>query len=439
MARPSPLEQPLSLLVAGLFVLRASGFCTNECSYPNDQMCDDGGANSSYSICDFGTDCADCGPRTSADGDFPEGIDLGFFSACTDCPTACQERSDREEEMCTTAMWNKDGICNPTCNNWECNHDGNDCTPKQAYDACKIEQEREGSQLKQSPSKTTPLEFNILEFESLNVNLDEGSNQWVLEVGLKVSLRWHDLRLSTTSCRHALPEMLSFEKGVHSEDRAWQELARGLIWTPTFALNGSAITFQPDTEVEKGGTKNEIGTSNTTYVQSESKWLGGLEPSSAEGKQSSCAYCIQQNFTFTWKVTINPTLKYTTYPFDNQQFNLQFDFGPNVDVFTCEKLLDVNGSYLAELKKLGELRQLLPSTQEYRFEYTLSGEVGKTVTTRHPLDGDGNADPTKCEIIVHAQRDSWIVFLKVRQPAAAWILQARKIAALFGCQEALRA
>ncbi len=42
----------------------ASGsLCTNTCGTPHDGECDDGGPGSLYSICSYGTDCADCGPR----------------------------------------------------------------------------------------------------------------------------------------------------------------------------------------------------------------------------------------------------------------------------------------------------------------------------------------------------------------------------------------
>lgn len=39
------------------------GLCTNTCSYAYDGVCDDGGAGSSYNVCDYGSDCADCGTR----------------------------------------------------------------------------------------------------------------------------------------------------------------------------------------------------------------------------------------------------------------------------------------------------------------------------------------------------------------------------------------
>ena len=37
--------------------------CNNACEYANDDACDDGGPGSSFSVCELGTDCNDCGPR----------------------------------------------------------------------------------------------------------------------------------------------------------------------------------------------------------------------------------------------------------------------------------------------------------------------------------------------------------------------------------------
>lgn len=37
--------------------------CTNSCRHAGDGDCDDGGPGSDYSLCELGTDCADCGPR----------------------------------------------------------------------------------------------------------------------------------------------------------------------------------------------------------------------------------------------------------------------------------------------------------------------------------------------------------------------------------------
>ena len=37
--------------------------CENTCSSSHDGECDDGGPGSLYDICEYGTDCADCGAR----------------------------------------------------------------------------------------------------------------------------------------------------------------------------------------------------------------------------------------------------------------------------------------------------------------------------------------------------------------------------------------
>jgi hypothetical protein len=37
--------------------------CSDTCTYANDGACDDGGDGSSYSVCELGSDCTDCGTR----------------------------------------------------------------------------------------------------------------------------------------------------------------------------------------------------------------------------------------------------------------------------------------------------------------------------------------------------------------------------------------
>ena len=58
--------------------------CTNTCIFSNDGECDDGQAGALFSTCACGTDCADCGSRTSCDAatdDYYTGI---TFSIDTD-------------------------------------------------------------------------------------------------------------------------------------------------------------------------------------------------------------------------------------------------------------------------------------------------------------------------------------------------------------------
>lgn len=46
---------------------RSEELCSNTCGYAFDGECDDGGPDSLYSLCEFGSDCADCGPRQPDD------------------------------------------------------------------------------------------------------------------------------------------------------------------------------------------------------------------------------------------------------------------------------------------------------------------------------------------------------------------------------------
>ena len=55
--------------------------CSNTCQYANDDECDDGGEGSLYSICDLGSDCADCGPRGGGGNPFNSGYSSGGYSS----------------------------------------------------------------------------------------------------------------------------------------------------------------------------------------------------------------------------------------------------------------------------------------------------------------------------------------------------------------------
>lgn len=60
----------LGLVAAATLLMSPSAFaqCTNTCVTANDGECDDGGLDSLYSICDLGTDCNDCGARGAVQG-----------------------------------------------------------------------------------------------------------------------------------------------------------------------------------------------------------------------------------------------------------------------------------------------------------------------------------------------------------------------------------
>src|SRR5690554_5642038 len=57
--------------------------CTNTCAYAFDGVCDDGGPGSAYSVCDYGSDCADCGPRYGSSSSSSGGNSYGDVSFYT--------------------------------------------------------------------------------------------------------------------------------------------------------------------------------------------------------------------------------------------------------------------------------------------------------------------------------------------------------------------
>ena len=90
--------------------------CEDTCSSANDMECDDGGPDSMYSICAFGSDCSDCGPRNPADC-VPqcEGNNCGDNG----CGGTCGECTAPE-----TCMGGTCGVCMPDCEGLTCGDDG---------------------------------------------------------------------------------------------------------------------------------------------------------------------------------------------------------------------------------------------------------------------------------------------------------------------------
>lgn len=99
--------------------------CLNTCGFKNDGSCDDGGPDSSFSVCEFGTDCADCGPRVDKncrntcsfhdDGECDEPGLCEFGTDCADCGAGtCRDDCAYSFD----GVCDEPGICDP----------GTDCT-----------------------------------------------------------------------------------------------------------------------------------------------------------------------------------------------------------------------------------------------------------------------------------------------------------------------
>jgi len=80
---------------------RSSVNCADTCNFASDGSCDDGGSSSEFSICNLGSDCIDCGPRTQ--------IDVSAFNSRT--PTADADSNLSVDSLAswtilvTTAVW----------------------------------------------------------------------------------------------------------------------------------------------------------------------------------------------------------------------------------------------------------------------------------------------------------------------------------------------
>jgi hypothetical protein len=72
--------------------LKKSTICLNTCTHSGDGECDDGGKDSSYSDCVYGTDCKDCGVRKRS-SQYLMPSDISFFGSeqSNRAPSTAQE------------------------------------------------------------------------------------------------------------------------------------------------------------------------------------------------------------------------------------------------------------------------------------------------------------------------------------------------------------
>ena len=114
---PGPQKPPSPPPPAGPPWGSTRTLCTNECAYVSDNNCDDGGAGSEFTLCGFGNDCADCGPRTSSacDAGTSCGMCLMIETVCPSAATiAGLGRCDNPNAnvACTnTCAYASDGEC----------------------------------------------------------------------------------------------------------------------------------------------------------------------------------------------------------------------------------------------------------------------------------------------------------------------------------------
>ena len=418
---PAPSRPPLPPGYASSSITLCENICVDESGndWANDGACDDGGPGSDFSDCraGLGYDCGDCGPRQS-----------DALRLCTSCPIECNQLGNASRfprDMCLESMYNEmasvdlenpfavQPTCHRQCNNWQCLHDGGDCTLAQALDVCRPIQKRRANLLKTIPPNSTtaraPVEFSVSSMKPFRPTLDSAANEWKLELEMTISLRWADSRLVSVPCRRKLGDMLSLAPGTAAAVREAQESDRSIIWMPTPKINDSAITYRADpSNVAPGSIKNEVSAATFTFTPGvTTPWIGGGPAGSTH-----CVDCAQQTLSFTWAIGVEPLLKFDFFPFDHQQFTIRFDLGEQVDAFSCEHLLSDTSSLFATLKAEGNLDSLLPTTNEY-FWNTGAPEP---FSAHHPKGDGGAVEKGKCDITFKVKRDTSIIFLKVIIP-----------------------
>ena len=293
---------------------KIASLCTEACYYDDDGACDDGGTGSSYADCSYGSDCIDCGTRSDPS-----------LALCTSCPLECNNKgaADRDtSNWCLEAAWGANGVCDPACNNAECDHDGSDCTLSQALDECKPLQAAQGAALVTVAGSKANVEFNIIQMEPFNVALDDTTNQWKMEIEMTISLRWSDSRLLTAECRKKLNEMLSFDSDATAQTREELEANRALLYMPSFEVNKTTMTYLNDMIADPGAVRNEVTSAKFDFTSGNSSrpWMG--EGAAPDGSVE-CIDCVEQTLTFTRAIAIVPSLSFATYPFDTQEFQVR--------------------------------------------------------------------------------------------------------------------
>lgn len=124
------------LLLQGCFSLLSSGpGCTNTCEFAFDGDCDDGGPDSDYDLCDYGTDCSDCGSRgdgggsgyswaacPSSAGDSCVGMNIGEAAdpaqAFSDFQASCADSNDGDSGSYVSGRCSTSGTVARCDNAW---------------------------------------------------------------------------------------------------------------------------------------------------------------------------------------------------------------------------------------------------------------------------------------------------------------------------------
>ena len=182
-------------------------------------------------------------------------------------------------------------------------------------------------------------------------------------------------------------------------------------------VNGSTVDSYSDGTETWGSGRRQLRASRAASPRaSGASSFGGTFGSGGSsgaggglGSFSYCKGCVVWTMRLTQSITIFPTMRFRSYPFDYQEFRIRFDLGAGVEFVSCESMLTNNQSYLAFLVSSGSLKRLLPTTEEFTYA------IADGVTATHPiLNGEKNLE--MCDLTIRVTRDYAIIFIKLLVP-----------------------
>jgi len=404
---PSPPPPPLPPLLP-----YAKSVCLDTCQdLAYNGVCDDVGAEHDglreEAECVTGTDCYDCGGARSV-------CEAGEETCSDLCRQLGYTRASQGLSFCASDMLSN-GVCDPECNNYQCEHDYWDCDEDVAKDVCSGLHLATPTYWRQQPgnysaaTQTTlgtkdlsllpAMELRVIKFQSFHVSDDDGV--WKIDAPeIKLSMRWRDSRLATAPCRLMLAPMFTLTQGSSRDNkdaRSVMQEDKKIIWFPQLTLEGEDIAgFLATGPVKESAFAFDAGIDGGAWSDS-----SGLPDGS-----TICYDCATFNVTTKLKFDAYrgrmPNKKqFEFYPFDRQYFRMKFRVASS-SISSCSF-----STFLAPLGSdpMAVAKAMLPKTEEWT-------PIPPYIDVQHVKIASGADDPTTCELKLYVQRNYQIFLVK---------------------------
>ena len=297
------------------------------------------------------------------------------------------------------------------CNNLECDHDFDDCSPEDILEQCRLGHSAGWAHIKSVPGNrsSTPLtigsnqtaataamQIHFVNFKPITFTLNSNTEVWSIGIESTVNIRWSDSRLNTVACRDILPDMLSLRLGeATAANRQRQEGFKAFIWFPRIDISGTSIDYLVDS-LSKSKTIG-IGSFRFDAGDTGVAWDMPSEARAALGLGETCYDCASYNFTMATSIDVNPSFNYMYFPFDEQTFVFTITMG-QTDIINC-----------ASMFPQANIQSLLPTTGEWR---------AQQLTMQHTVINDV-VQLGSCEVSIVARRNFFMCVLTIDKPSSA--------------------